>query len=282
MSEIDRKLIKEKKMKGFLKILTAMTAMIMISSCYSVTPGAGEEGILIDKPLLFGHGGVRERTVETGRKWVWFTTDYVIVKTVPVRYDIEFDDIMSNDNTPLDYATYITLRIDKGKAPMLLQNYGENWFGNNVEAKYRNFVREEVSKYDPFDLMSNREVITDIDRQVKHKIDTYFGELNSKAEFPVKCTEIITGRAKPNQLQLDEMNKTAAAIQAKQTQERTVEMEEARAKAERQRAIADKAYMKEMNLTQDQFIMLKIVEKANPNIDVVMGGNPGSMWNIRR
>ena len=57
--------------------------------------------------------------------------------------------------------------------------------------------------------------------------------------------------------------------------ERTVEMEEARAKAERQRAIADKAYMKEMNLTQDQFIMLKIVEKANPNIDVVMGGNPG-------
>lgn len=64
--------------------------------------------------------------------------------------------------------------------------------------------------------------------------------------------------------------------------ERTVEMEEARAKAERQRAIADKAYMKEMNLTQDQFIMLKIVEKANPNIDVVMGGNPGSMWNIRR
>ena len=78
------------------------------------------------------------------------------------------------------------------------------------------------------------------------------------------------------------MNKTAAAIQAKQTQERTVEMEEARAKAERQRVITDKAYMKEMNLTQDQFIMLKIVDKANPNIDVVMGGNANSMWNIRR
>jgi len=269
-------------MKGFLKIfMVIMTAMI-ISSCYSVTPGAGEEGILIDKPLLFGHGGVREKTVEPGRKWVWFTTEYVIIKTVPVRYDIEFDDIMSNDNTPLDYATYITLQIDKGKAPMLLQNYGEDWFSNNVEAKYRNFVREEVSKYDPFDLMSNREVITDIDRQVKKKIDTYFGELNSKSEFPVTCTEIITGRAKPNQLQLDEMNKTAAAIQAKQTQERTVEMEQAREKAERQRALADKAYMKEMNLSQDQFIMLKIVEKSNPNIDVVMGGSASSMWNIRR
>lgn len=269
-------------MKRFLNIFVVIVAMFIMSSCYSVTPGAGEEGILIDKPLLFGHGGVREKTVEPGRKWVWITTEHVIVKTVPMRYDIEFDDIMSNDNTPLDYATYITLQIDKGRAPMLLQNYGENWFENNVEAKYINFVREEVSKYDPFDLMSNREVITDIDQQVKKKIDKYFAELNSKAEFPVTCTEIITGRAKPNQLQLDEMNKTAAAIQAKQTQERTVEMEEARAKAERQRAIADKAYMKEMNLTQDQFITLKIVDKANPNIDVVMGGNANSMWNIRR
>lgn len=40
--------------------------------------------------------------------------------------------------------------------------------------------------------------------------------------------------------QLHEMNKTATAIQAKQTQEKRVEMENAR-------AIADKAYMNAMN-----------------------------------
>ena len=269
-------------MKRIISITIFIMTVVMTVSCHSVAPSAGEEAILIDKPLIFGHGGVRPNVVETGRKWTWVTTDYVICQTIPVRFDVEFDDIMSNDNTPLDYATYITLQIKKGESPKLLQNYGQDWFANIVEAKYRNFVREEVSKYDPFDLMSNREVITDIDRQVKTKVDNYFKELNSKAEFPVVCTEIITGRAKPNQLQLDEMNKTAAAIQAKQTQERTVEMEEARERAERQRALADKAYMKEMNLTQDQYIMLKIVEKSNPNIDVVMGGNTSSMWNVRR
>ena len=53
----------------------------------------------------------------------------------------------------------------------------------------------------------------------------------------------------PNSEQLREMNKTAAAIQAKQTQEKRVEMENAR-------AIADKAYMNAMNLSPSQFIQL--------------------------
>lgn len=271
-----------KKTIQFIAIMLVSFITMTMTSCHYVTPDADEEAVLIDKPLFFGHGGVRDKAVNPGLKWCWWTTHSTYFKTIPVRYDVVFDDIMSNDNTPLDYGTYITLQIKQGHSPNLLKNYGKDWFTNNVEAKYRNFVREEVSKYDPFDLMSNREVITDIDTQVKKKLDTYFEELDKKAEFPIICTEVITGRAKPNQLQLDEMNKTAAAIQAKQTQERTVEMEEARAKAERQRAIADKEYMREMNLTPDQFITLKIVEKSNPNIDIVMGSGTNSMWNIRR
>lgn len=78
------------------------------------------------------------------------------------------------------------------------------------------------------------------------------------------------------------MNRTATAIQARKTQEHITEKEEARAKAEAARAVADKAYMKEMGLSADQYITLKIVEKANPNIDVVMGGGSSPIWNVRR
>lgn len=270
-------------MKKFFSFIFMAIVAISFTSCHSVSVDADEEAVLIDKPWFNGHGGVREKAVTPGLKWVWFTTRAEYFKTTPIRYDVTFDDIMSNDNTPLDYGTYITLQLIPGHSPALLQYYGKDWFKNNVEAKYRNFVREEVSKYDPFDLMSNREVINDIDRQVKTKMDNYFKELNRMNEFPIICTEVITGRAKPNKLQLDEMNKTAAAIQAKQTQERTVEMEEARAKAEKKRAEADKAYMQAMNLTPEQFITLKIVEKSNPNVDIVMGGSGTSqMWNIRR
>lgn len=269
-------------MKKFFIVAIIALVSLSMTSCHFVSPDADEEAVLISKPVFWGHGGVDTDPVETGLAWCWWTTHSEYFKTTPQRYDLPFDDIMSNDNTPLDYGTYVTLQIKKGKSPMLLKNYGVDWFKNNVEAKYRNFVREEVSKYDPFDLMSNREVIAKIDQQVKKNLDKYFEELNNKAEFPVICTEVITGRAKPNKLQLDEMNKTAAAIQAKQTQERTVEKEMARAKAEQKRAEADKAYMKEMNLTPDQFITLKIIEKSNPNIDIVMGGGTSNMWNIRR
>ena len=62
-------------------------------------------------------------------------------------------------------------------------------------------------------------------------------------------------------------------------------MELIRAEAEKARAIADNAYMKEMNLSADQFIQLKYIEminsKSGANIDVMVGPAT-SMWNIRR
>lgn len=268
-------------MKKLLLFSLAFSALTL-SSCHSVSPDADEEAVLIYKPWFFGHGGVDEEPVKTGLTWCLLSTHSETFKITPQRYDIEFDDIMSNDNTPLDYATYITLQIEPGKSPILMKNYGVDWFKNNVEAVYRNFVREEISKYSPFDLMSNREVCSEIDNSVKTKLENHFKNLSSNREFPVICREVITGRAKPNDKQLAEMNNTAAAIQAKQTQERNKEMQEAREKAETARAQADKAYMREMNLTPDQFITLKIVEKGNPNIDVILGAGTNSVWNVRR
>lgn len=269
-----------------MKYFSIFLLAILLIGCKKVQPNADEEAVLIYKPWIFGHGGVDETPVESGLTWCAPTTDYVTFKITPIRYDITFDDIMSNDNTPLDYATYLTLQIEKGKSPILMQNYGSDWFKHNVEAIYRNFVREEISKYSPFDLMSNREVCNRIDSTIKKKIDTYFAELSKDREFPVKCIQVITGRAKPNDKQLAEMNNTAAAIQAKQTQERKAEMEVAREKAEKQRAIADKAYMNELNLSPSQFIQLKawdiISNKSGANIDVLISPSADPMWNIRR
>lgn len=81
------------------------------------------------------------------------------------------------------------------------------------------------------------------------------------------------------------MNRTAKMVQAKQTQEREYEVQVAREKAERQKAVADKAYMSEMNLSPQQFIQLKWVEtvaqKQGANIDVLVGPAE-QMWNIKR
>jgi regulator of protease activity HflC (stomatin/prohibitin superfamily) len=82
------------------------------------------------------------------------------------------------------------------------------------------------------------------------------------------------------------MARTAAAIQRNQTEERRADAEIARAKAEKNKAIADKAYMQEMNLSPAQFIQLKYIEmisnKKDANIDVLVGNGEQPMWNIRR
>ena len=272
-------------LKVIQSLIMVFVLMSTLSSCHGVRPDADEESVLIKKPWFFGHGGVDNEPVETGCAWCVWTTSSETFKITPQRYDEVFDDIFSNDNTPLDFNTYIMIQIKKGKTPILLKNYGKNWYKNNIQVPYRNYTREEVSKYSPFDLISNREVLNKIDSAVVAKMQNYLATLSKNAEFPIIIKSVTTGAAKPNKDQLTEMNATAAAIQKTKTQQRNEEMETARARAEQARAIADKAYMNAMNLSAEQFIQLKYIEmidkKQGANIDVMVGPAT-SMWNIRR
>lgn len=274
-------------MKKFLYLLIALIACTVFSICHRVAPGADEESVLVHKPWFFGHGGVDKDAVTTGSTWCWWSTSSETFKIIPVKYTEKLDDIISNENTPLDFNTIITLQIQKGKSPLLLENYGVNWYDNNIKETYNNLTRHYVSQYSPFDLTSNREVIAHIDSCVKADMIKYIAKLSEKKDFPVTVINVITGRAIPNTAQLAEMNNTAAQIQARQTQERRYEMEVARERAERQRAASDKAYQREMNLTAEQFINLKawdiIASKQGANIDVLFdGGASSTMWNIKR
>jgi regulator of protease activity HflC (stomatin/prohibitin superfamily) len=134
--------------------------------------------------------------------------------------------------------------------------------------------------------MSNRQVLDSIDAKVLAEIKNHVAKLSKEKEFPIVIKQVTIGKAIPNDKQLEEMNNTAKAVQAKQTQEREAEVQLAREKAERQRAKADKAYMEEMHLSSSDFISLKWIEtiaaKNGANIDVLVGGNSTSMWNVRR
>ncbi|NDW19746.1 SPFH domain-containing protein [Dysgonomonas sp. 216] len=273
-------------MKKFMYLIVALFACVSLTSCHFVSPDADEEAVLTHKPWFFGHGGVDEKPVKTGLSWCWGSTSSDYFKIVPIKYPEPLDDIISNENTPLDFNTMITLKIKEGKSPVLLKNYGINWYDNNIKENYTNLTRHYVSQYSPFDLTSNREVIAHIDSCVKSDMVRYIDKLSLDKEFPIIVENVITGRAIPNNAQLTEMNNTAAQIQAKQTQERRKEMEDAREQAERQRAVSDKAYQREMGLTAEQFISLKawdiIEKKEDANIDVLFNAdNTNRMWNIK-
>ena len=272
----------------FLVILGIFVAITVFGAfCIrNVRVEADEEAVLIDKPIIFGHGGVNNTPVRTGLKWCWRSTSAQKFKITPQRYDEVFDDIFSNDNTPLDFNTYINIQIERGKTPALLQNYGVDWYKNNIQVFYRNKTREYVSMYSPFDLISNREVLNRIDSAIIRDMRAHIAELSKYKKFPVTILSVTTGAAKPNKDQLQEMNKTAQYIQQKRSMEQKTIAETARAEAERKRAEADKAYMSAMNLSPQQFISLKWIEtianKDGTNIDVLVGGGETPMWNIKR
>jgi hypothetical protein len=261
---------------------------VLLSGCTTVAPEAGEEGVKVHKPWIFGTGGIDMTPVETGLEYTWLSTDYVIVNMLPRAYDEDLDDATSNDNTLLDFNTQIQLQVKDNKSPVLIKNYGVDWYNSVIKEAYRNTVRGYISKYGPFDLMSNREVLDSINLFVKNDIQNYISLLSSKqGELPIDVVNVVVGRAIPNERQKAAMDATAAATQAKRTEESRREMLVAREAAERQRAIADKAYQEELGLTTDQFIQLRaweiIKEKNGANIDVLFNADAtNKMWNVRR
>lgn len=278
--------IKNKRMKKISMLMTLLVSIMCFTSCHSVSPDADEEAVLVKKPWFFGHGGVDDTAVQSGLTWCVASTSGVYFKIVPVRHEIALDDLFSDDNTPLDFHTVIITQIEKGKSPILLKNYGEDWFNTNLNNYFCNLVLNHVSQHSPFDLMSNRQILNDIDAKIMKQMQQRVNELSANKEMPIIIKDVIIGKATPNKEQLNEMNRTAKVVQAKQTQEREYEVQVAREKAERQKAKADKAYMSEMNLSASQFINLKWIEtvanKQGANIDVLVGGGSDPIWNIKR
>ena len=273
--------------KLFSIIAVLFCATVLMTSCHGVEPDAGEEAVLIYKPILPGSTeGVDPEPVSTGLTWCVFSTEHVIYKIIPEKHQVDMDDLVTDNNTPVDIHSVIITQIIPGKSPILHENYGVDWFNTNLYNYYCNRVRDYVSQHSFFDLMSNRAILNEIDTKLLKEMQDFVAELSKEKEFPVMIKQVTIGKAIPNKEQLEEMNNTARQIQAKQTEDRRAEAQEAREKAETKRALADKAYMREMGLTPDQFIQLNaweiIKDKDGASIDILFDGSSKPVWNIRR
>jgi regulator of protease activity HflC (stomatin/prohibitin superfamily) len=266
---------------GFLTIFA-----IAITSCSRVTPNGDEEAVLIMKPLFFGHGGVSEKPVAAGSEWISPTTDYVMFKITPETYTILFDDMMTDDNTPVDFSAYLKVQIQKGKTPILYEKFGEKWFENSISPTYRALVRDKASSYKMFDLTSNREVLINIETQVYEQMASYCKKLN----LPVDIQQVTIGAVTPPNEVLEETRRTAAQNQSILTQRARAESELARKQAEINKAIADLAYKSQMNMTIQEYLQLRNLEiekekvelvRDKQNVSIIMGQGINPMYNVK-
>lgn len=94
-----------------LGILGAAGSMVGSTGCTSVVPDAGEEAVLVEKPLFFGTGGVIPAPVKTGREYVALSTDHILVSVVPFKHEERFDDMVTKDNINVDLNAYLVTRV---------------------------------------------------------------------------------------------------------------------------------------------------------------------------
>lgn len=269
-------------------LVTLFVTLMSFTSCKFAKAEAGQEVVLVEKPWFFGHGGVCEEPITTGISWVAWTTQSVEFNIIPIQYDEKFADIMSSDNTPVDLTAHVLIQINKGQTPILLKNFGENWYINDIQKDFCNEVRNEISKYPMMELTCKRNIYDNASRQIENVLIAKV----KRESLPITIMKVIIDKASPNQEVMEEYNRTAAQIQAKQTQIAASQMQEFRKMAETKRAEADDAYRVKMGLSPDQYIKLRAIEiekekvdmvrnKGNVNITMLMGNDYIPMANVK-
>jgi regulator of protease activity HflC (stomatin/prohibitin superfamily) len=280
-------------MKRFIFALTLALFALSFTSCDVCRVDGTEEGVFVKQPWFFGDGGVSQEPLTSGSEWKVFTTRFYTYSSVPTRFDETFDDIASDDGTPIDMTAHIVLKLKPGKSPVLHQNYGPKWYENNIKEIFREAVRNFISTYDMRSLISEREIYDTVKIDIMQRINAYITSLSTTAEFPIEVCNVIVDKARPNAGVLEELNNTAIKMQQKQTAIMEQQMQEERRITEHKRALADKEYQATIGFSPQQFIALKSLElenqkiemiknKKNVNVDVMIGTNTGiPVWGIK-
>ena len=195
-----------------LGVLSLVLIVTWAFFTHAVIVEPGNHAVLIDKPQFVGSEGVRPEPLKEGRKLVWDTTTHVLVRMQPQTFSIKFDDLMTSDNTPLDFESSIQYRVMD--AVKLVDKFGiEGWFSNNVEPQYRTLVRLAVKKHTMPMIMSDVPTAQTIDDEVTAGLQ----KLIKDSGLPVQLDGVSLGRASPNEGLMAQMNETAAQQQRKKT-----------------------------------------------------------------
>jgi regulator of protease activity HflC (stomatin/prohibitin superfamily) len=226
--------------------------MGLLGGCHSVSVDPGEEAVLVDKPYFAGHGGVRPEPMLPGRTITWLSTSAIVVSMVPQTAHVSFDDYSSKDNILLDFDTAVQLQITDPVA--LVQNFGSDWFKNNVQSQYAAMVREVVKGQTMTDMMSNPVTAATMDQALTQQLTQFVKDYH----LPVRVLNVSLGRAKPNPVVLNQMNETAGQQQRLKTLIAANAAEIQRAISEKSRAQADDAYRQSMGYTTEQYALMQI------------------------
>ncbi len=269
------------------KILTVLSILVALTftGCFSPSSvDAGEEGVMVKKPWIFGHGGVDASPIKTGLVWTAWSTEVIRVNVKPFNVTEPFDDLITVDNNPVDFNIHMTFKHIEGKTPELVEKFGLNgWYINKVQEPLRNSVREFTKSRTMFEMTTNPKIVTELEQKVSEEIKEFL----KKENIPTELVLATIGKVMPPQAVLDATIQTGVQKQNVLTQVERVKAEQSRELAEKASANADKAYMTAINMSADQYLKMKeldiqklAIEKGGSNISIIMG-NAQPFYNVK-
>jgi regulator of protease activity HflC (stomatin/prohibitin superfamily) len=229
----------------------------LIAGCSSFAPDAGHEIVLIEKPWLFGHGGVEPQPVATGRTFGAITTDGVDVYMQPQKLETLLPDTMTSDGVPIEFHAIMVVQVSDSVS--LIRTFGPNWYRNNMEEPFKQMVRQAVRKHGMNETAISTTALDEIDAEINGALTSFIKE---KA-LPIKLITMTVGKANPPDSVKHQRIETATQEQRIQTEKQTKLAEDQRLQAEQSRANADNAYRESMHLSPEQFIQLETIKMQN-------------------
>ncbi|HSN04125.1 MAG TPA: SPFH domain-containing protein [Nitrospira sp.] len=261
-------------MRSLIRGIAGILLASVMAGTGCVAIEAGHEGVVVEQPAFFGHGGVDPVPIKTGRIWVALTTQVIDVDVRPVQYAEHFD-IISAENAPVSFDAFLIANVIEGRSPELVSKYGPHWYVNNAKEAFRTFVREEVQKYPLFQLTTDPTTRQKLQDAIAKEVQT---KLIEKQGIPVRLNRVVVGSILPPKGVVEQTTQTIIQEQRKITMVEFQKAEESREKAERQRGIADRAYRESLGLTAPEFVDLRrievqkeIVQHSPSALTVIMG-----------
>lgn len=245
-------------MKKQFSTLAVVAAIVGLSGCSSSSPGAGEEVVFIEKPWIFGSGGVNATPGSTGLHWTAASTDGVIVNIKPYQVGEKYEDLITQDNNPVDFAVYISVQHIAGQTPYLLEKFGDKWYGNKLSQPLGNFVRDFTKGQTMFAMTTNPTVSDKLQKDLLIFVQNFV----KQEKIPVIIHSVTVGRVAPPPQVLAETIATAQQKQRKLTEDAGAAAELSRAERERNKALADVEYLNKMRMTGEQYIKMREAENA--------------------
>jgi hypothetical protein len=249
-------------MKNLFLLLLSSAALLGMAGCSVASPDAGHQAVWVEKPILFGHGGVDQSPVLPGREFGAPTSQAIDVNMLPQRVDMEFDDMMTKSGVPVSFHVVATFAITD--SVKLVSRFGADYddkggwgfWNRNIDQPLRTAVRDSVKQRD----MQEMAISQTAADAVGSEVSAAAIKIVQQTGVPILFSAINVGRVNPPDAIKNQRIETAAQEQRAITEQQTKLAEDQRKAAEQSRAAADNAYRQAMQLSPDQFLQLERIK----------------------